>query len=171
MQTGSKSTGHMVDFLFTIALFCVFAASALMVVLIGANVYKKTAKQMEHNFSTRTSMAYVATKVRQNDVADAMILTTLQGVPALLLRQEIEGAYFDTWIYHFDGALREIFTPSGNDIALEDGQHIVDVDSLRIEGTDGSLLLTSFDLDGYEVSYRITPRCGIQLGQGANNEK
>ena len=41
---------HVVDFLFTLALFCVFAASALTVVVTGANVYRQTVRRMDQNY-------------------------------------------------------------------------------------------------------------------------
>ena len=44
---------HMVDVLFVIILFCVFAVSALILVMIGANVYKKTVNDMDSNFNSR----------------------------------------------------------------------------------------------------------------------
>ena len=50
---------HMVDILFVIALFCVFALSALMLVIIGSNVYKKTVTNMDNNFDSRTSFSYI----------------------------------------------------------------------------------------------------------------
>ena len=60
---------HVIDLLFTLALFCVFAASALLVVLIGADVYESSARGMDRNFGLQTSLHYVAAKVRQNDAA------------------------------------------------------------------------------------------------------
>ena len=49
---------HMVDVLFVLSLFCVFAFSALMLVIIGADVYKKTAAHMDTNYASRISYAY-----------------------------------------------------------------------------------------------------------------
>lgn len=41
-RKSNEPSRHIVDILFVLALFCVFAASALMLVTIGANVYKQT---------------------------------------------------------------------------------------------------------------------------------
>ena len=57
-----RNRGSVIDVLFTLALFCVFCASALAVVLIGADVYTSTARNMDQNFSTRTAVSYVAEK-------------------------------------------------------------------------------------------------------------
>ena len=56
MKPFGAQKGHVVDFLFTLALFCVFAASALMVVVIGANVYRQTVRGMDSNYDSRTSL-------------------------------------------------------------------------------------------------------------------
>ena len=55
MKPFGAQKGHVVDFLFTLALFCVFAASALMVVVIGANVYR-------HKGSVKQKLVIVGTK-------------------------------------------------------------------------------------------------------------
>ena len=63
MKPFGAQKGHVVDFLFTLALFCVFAASALMVVVIGANVYRQTVRGMDSNYDSRTSLTYLTEKV------------------------------------------------------------------------------------------------------------
>ena len=85
MRKHAALGGHMVDFLFTIALFCAFAATSLIVVIIGANVYQGTVRGMNENYALRTSLSYVSQKVRQNDGAGEIHIGTLDGVPALVL--------------------------------------------------------------------------------------
>ena len=59
----SRNQKHFIDVLFTLGLLCVFAASALAVVLIGAHVYKTTAADMDANYTTRTSLSYIAKEI------------------------------------------------------------------------------------------------------------
>ena len=40
---------HMIDILFVLSLFCVFAVSSALLILFGADIYKKTVQQMENN--------------------------------------------------------------------------------------------------------------------------
>lgn len=77
MKPFGAQKGHVVDFLFTLALFCVFAASALMVVVIGANVYRQTVRGMDSNYDSRTSLTYLTEKVRQNDAANAVTIRSV----------------------------------------------------------------------------------------------
>ena len=93
-----RNRGSVIDVLFTLALFCVFCASALAVVLIGADVYTSTARNMDQNFSTRTAVSYVAEKVRQSDAAGAVALGEIGGGQALVLTKEGESGLFKTYI-------------------------------------------------------------------------
>lgn len=152
---------HLADVLFTLSLFCVFAASSLMVVTIGANVYKGTIGRMNQNFDTRASLTYITNKVRQNDRAGSVRLGELEGLPALVLTQEIGGRAYSTWIYHYEGALREIFSGADNPVKPSDGRSIVAVASFSMEQAgDGLYAFTSVDAQGRSVSVRLRPRCG-----------
>lgn len=62
-----KQSGHVVDFLFTLSLFGVFTICALIVAAIGVQVYQNTVSNMENNYTVRTSLTYVAEKIRQHD--------------------------------------------------------------------------------------------------------
>ena len=55
-----------VDILFVLALFGVFAVSALALVTIGADVYQHTVEDMGVNYESRTAVSYIMEKVRQN---------------------------------------------------------------------------------------------------------
>lgn len=62
MRNKRKNQGHIVDLFFTLSLFCLFAASALIVVIIGSDVYRKTTANMEENYATQTALSYTAEK-------------------------------------------------------------------------------------------------------------
>ncbi len=81
---------HIIDTLFVIALFCLFALSAIFLITIGANIYGKTVNNMEDNFNSRTALAYITEKVRQSDNADSISAGTFQECPALVITSRIE---------------------------------------------------------------------------------
>lgn len=160
MKPVAKPKGHMVDLLFTLALFCVFAASSLLVVLVGADVYKDTAKGMNENFDVRTSLSYVCEKVRQNDTAGAVRLDSLGSVPALVLTQTYDGAAYETWIYQYNGSLTELFAQKGTEIDPSGGQQIMEIPSFTMERMNDHLYRFSItDEDGRTVSQMVSPRC------------
>lgn len=147
----TKRSGGMVDVLFTLALFGVFAASSLTVVLIGADVYKSTVDGMDRNFGTHTSLTYVASKVRQHDTAGSVYIGQLQGLDAVVLEQNVGGETYQTWIYHYDGYLRELFAAEGaaESLPLGSGQAVVEIDRFQIEDAgDGLIRLTAARAQG-----------------------
>lgn len=160
MKLYTKPKHHLVDLLFTLALFCVFAASSLLVVLIGANVYKNTVHGMNQNFNIRTSLSYVCEKVRQNDTADAIRIDSLGNADALVLTQNYNGSVYETWIYQHNGNLMELFTLKGNEIDPSIGNQIMEVPSFTVEKRNDHLYQFSItDIDGNTVSQMVHPRC------------
>ena len=129
----SRQKNFMVDFIFTLSLFGVFAVSALLVVVIGANVYRTTVGLQESNAVKRTSLAYVAEKIRQSDESGSICVGEIEGEPALILKSTYGGESYSTYIYTYEGELRELFTKSSIEASLIAGQPITDVSSLTIE--------------------------------------
>jgi len=151
---------YMIDVLFTLALLCVLAASALMVVLIGANIYKETVWRMDQNFSTSTSLMYVSTKIRQNDASGDVFLSKVDSLPALVLENTYNGIVYQTWIYHDNGALYEIpLVQKGTAVRRGDGHSVVEVGRFYISEEAGGLFrFTSQNKDGNSVSLLISLR-------------
>lgn len=149
MKLNNEEPGrHIVDILFVLALFCVFAASALTLVTIGADVYRQTASHMTDHFSERTACSYLTEKLHQSDTADAVTVGELEGVPAVMISQEIDGEFYCTYLYLYDGYLKELFVRkdsyAGDDI-LSAGQNILAVTSFQIEELGNGLLCLKLD--------------------------
>ena len=118
IKSGNK---HTIDILFTLSLFCVFAASAFIVVYIGADVYRTTVNNMHIGFDSGTALNFVSTKIRQHDESGNIRIDSLDGHSALVLEQSIGEAVFETWIYHYNGALKELFINRENRAGLRPG--------------------------------------------------
>ena len=137
-----------VDVLFVLALFGVFAISALVLVTIGADVYQHTVQDMSANYETRTAVSYLTEKVHQNDITSAegesnACITTLNGTPALMLSQEVNEEVYSTYLYLYDGYLKELFMQQNNSLggnALEAGVNIMELDSFHLQQMNSNLL-------------------------------
>lgn len=133
---------HIVDVLFVLALFCVFAVSALVLVIIGAGVYQKTVNDMNLNYSSRTAFSYVTEKIRQNDTASSISIGSILGEDAIILTQEIEGEEYSTYLYEYEGCLMELFLRKGSDTgsnALKAGRKILELDAFELVHLEGPL--------------------------------
>ena len=139
---GKQENHHIVDVLFVLALFCVFAVSALILLLIGANVYQKTVNDMDANYNGRTAVSYITEKIRQNDSDSAVSVGTLMGKPSIILSQEVDGKVYQTYLYEYDGYLTELFTdPSLNlgDNILKAGHPLFPITDFTVTETTPSL--------------------------------
>lgn len=154
-----QTNHHMVDILFTLALFCVFAASALFVVIIGAGVYKSTVQKMNENYNTRTSLAYVTEKIRQNDTENGVAIGELEGSPALILSQQYDNISLKTYIYRDEGYLKELFINDSTTPLKRDGQKILEVHDFTMEQIRDSVFhFTSTDINGTKTEVYISAR-------------
>ncbi len=157
-----------VDILFVLALFGVFAVSALVIVTIGADVYHHTVEDMGRNYNSRTATAYITEKVRQSDASlstgDGTVrLSTLSGQPALALWEETEDSLFCTWIYYHDGYLRELYMRGGSYLGpdiLDAGEKILELSALDYSMVSDNLLKISMLLpDGDTPEILLSLRC------------
>ena len=124
---------HMVDILFVLTLFFVFALSALTLVVLGANVYRSTVDHMDESFTDRTSYAYITQKLRQNDEAGVLTVGEFGGINACVITQEINNTIYNTYIYAYDGYLCELLARADMDMAPQDGTRILELEDFRIE--------------------------------------
>lgn len=130
---------HIVDILFVITLFCVFALSALMLVLIGSNVYRKTVANMDDNYNIRTSLAYITEKIHQFDETDAIEIGTLGNTDALILKTNTESQPYYTYIYMNGGYLKELFAAADAVLAPEAGQNILPIKDFQLQKINDKL--------------------------------
>jgi hypothetical protein len=136
----------------------VFALTSIFVAVLGAQVYRSSADKMQANFDTRTSLVYIAEKVRQStgsnfDVRD------LGGQSALVITEKYDdGGTYETWIYAFEGKLFEATVSAGSDVRPGSGESIMDMKSMDFV-IDGSLVkITSVNDAGDEESLTLSRR-------------
>ena len=90
---------HVIDLVFPIALFFVFAASALVVLILAADIYASTTNHFQVNDESRTALAYISEKIRQNDTDGALSIATIEQTDCIALSQDFNGTLCTTYIY------------------------------------------------------------------------
>ena len=140
---------HSFDTVFVLTLFCAFIATALLTVGIGCRIYKSTAASADAEYQLRTSLSYVSGRLHGGS-SDGARLLSLEGVTALELDENIDGADYVTYIYYSDGALRELFTEKDSGVSLSLGSEIVALSGFEFS-QDGELLTIRAVADGGEA--------------------
>ena len=155
---------HSISGLFTLILLLMFAFSTLSLVLLGSRIYRKGVSYLNRNYTTRTAVAYVTEKIRQHDEKDKIFLTKFSDIPALLMEDEIGEDTFSTYIYFYDGALRELFVRSSAKPSPDMGSSIVVLDDFSITASPDladTLLVCAVGEDGHSLETAVHITSGI----------
>lgn len=152
-----KTPEHTIDRVFLLALLALFAATAFLVVSIGAKQYHSIADSMTANYETRTVSSYLEEKMNQNDVAGSVAVTSIGAFPAIALSETVNDTIYTTYIYCYDGYLREITVSDGTTVLPGDGQKIIETKALAIDMVSSNLYcFTITDTTGYTYPLYIS---------------
>jgi len=151
-----------IDTVFVLALITLFAATAFMLVLIGAKQYRYVTDTMNENYEDRTVSSYLTEKIRQNDTTDAISVVTLEGVTALSLVATEDDISYITYIYFYEGSLRELVVTGNSVFTLSSGQEIMELQAFSPELINDSLLrITVTDSRGDSQSIYLPIHCNV----------
>lgn len=156
---GSKS--RLLEILPNFLLFFLFSCCMFFVLLSGAKLYKNVSGVMDEQFSVHTCMSYVTAKVRHYDTKDAVTLGQIGEEDALLLKEEINGEMYLTYLYCSEGNLMELFCSADMKVFPSDGQILMPLDELTLSMED-DLLSFSCKVDGANASGSVF----LQSGKG-----
>lgn len=143
---------HVIDMIFPVALFFVFAASSLLVILFAASIYQRTTVLAEGNYQSRTALAYVTGKIHQGDENGGVSLGRFEGHDSVIIQQTYGTQRFVTYIYEEDGILRELFLLEGKAVSGAEGREIMEIHELQMEQIQPGLFrLSCAGKDGEEI--------------------
>jgi hypothetical protein len=152
-----RQKNHIIDFLFPVVLFFVFAVSALTVLLLSANIYSSATGHSSMNYTAGTALSYLTEKVHQNDVNGNISIGTLDGNECLILKQEYNGTTYYTYIYTDNDTLKELFIKEGTDFSPDAGRAILPVNSFTMKSvSQNSFQFTCEDQDGQDASVIVS---------------
>jgi hypothetical protein len=150
---------HVIDAVFPIAVFFVFAASALTVLVLAAHIYTTTTTASDSHFTSRTAFAYIMEKVRQNDKDGGISIQNIQGTDCLALEHTTNDIHMTTYIYAYGDNLMELRVRDDIDFSLSDGSCITSVQDFEIQQLDSQLFaFTITTTDGQAFSMTFSER-------------
>jgi hypothetical protein len=139
---------HTIDVIFVLAIACAFAASILMVLMLGVKVYGNIQETADVQFNERVCLSYITAKVHRNDALGDVRTGSFEDVPALYLDQEFDGDYYNTIIYAYNGWLMELFCEKDRmadlDLHPDSGTNVLEVDSVEFQTIKPNLLLVEY---------------------------
>ena len=151
--------GSAVKYFFIVMLLLCFAALALMIVASSARVYDAVLDTSGRNSALRTSLTYVAGKVRAGDKRDCVNVSDEGGVSVLSITSELGGESYNTYIYCTNGELREYFSRADKPFDPLAGESIQAIDGVTFE-SDGQIVTITADDGGARYSLDIMLHAG-----------
>lgn len=149
----------MINFISIVVSLGFFGIACLILSNIGIRVYQNVVLTNDNNFELRTSLSYVATKIRQTDTVGYPKMEQKDGIDVLILGEEIEGSMFETLIFHKDGNLYEIYQEAEAAYDLEFGQQTMEIEQFTMNMTNsGMVTLTARNRAGNEDSLTVSLR-------------
>lgn len=150
---------HTIQTLFTITLFGIFALCCILVLIFGARIYQEIVSGEKSNAELRTSLSYVAEKIHQNDTFEGIRLDTIDEAPALLLSDSYNDIEYITYIYFWNGQLKEQTLRSDLTPSKNAGQTITELQDFQISQLNDRLYcFTACNDAGKEMSIYVNSK-------------
>jgi len=161
----NKATrGRSVDTIFVLIVFSIFAFSVLMVLMLGASVYRNINDISYEGQYEHTALSYIWTKTKNFDDAGSIHVGDFNGVSALFIDEKIDDIDYRTAIYNVDGWLFELFSETALEFSPEDGVRVVQIDGLSFNALSNGLIEVS--VSGKNLI--LSPRSGFDFEIGLN---
>lgn len=135
-----KKRRHSVSDLYLFAVFGIFAVFSLLIVILGAKVFQRVSVTTDMNNEVRSSLFYIVNKVRSADQTNNIKIEEKNGF-SLLILGGAENEY-ETYIYYYDGSIRELMNKKNTVFDPNLGDSIVKIKNFMVE-KNGNLMILS----------------------------
>lgn len=143
-----ENRGRLTAKVCTLVIFLVFAATALLLVLIGARAYRGIAGHMEESNALRACLSYGANKVRGADQTGCVFVEQSAQGPLLVLEEPFEGQSLRTYLYFYEGEIRELLCYAQEPFDPEKGEFVAAAAGFDIRQQGNRLTLQAQDSRG-----------------------
>ena len=148
-------------------LLTIFSACILIVLLSGADIYRKITQRDQNSLRTRTLEQYLTTRLRQSDMDGMVYVSTFDdadGRDTLYIQEQLNGRVYHTRIYAHDGSLRELFAAEDVTFDPADGTAISPLKDLHFTLCDHLLTAEITYEDDVRQTLHIVLRSGKEAG-------
>lgn len=157
MMEENSQHRHSIDLFCVISLFLLFVLAAMLVVVLGSNIYAGSVRGMSEHGEVRTAVSYITQKVRQDREQGAVSIESFGGSDALVLSENTDGTVYETRLYLYDGHLTELLAVQGSDLSPDAGTPVMTMQSLSFRMLSPELLRVAGTFrDGETVSFCLS---------------
>ena len=151
---------HIIDLIFALSLFAGFVISSIFIVLLGARCYEGVSARMNANYTSRTAITYMTEKLRHRDVTGCTNIVNIDELPVIYLMRQDGAGIERTYIYSYEGYLRELSLSGEEEVDLSQGQPLIALKSFSARKISGSVYYISLtDTNGNTDYAYICEKC------------
>ena len=133
---------HTIDIVFVLTLLCVFTVCSLIVVYIGSSIYSSTVKTMDIQFNNHTAIDYITERIHANNRIKDIEVISKDGIDVLCLHEKDNQQSYTTYIYVYQKELKELLINDLDEVNLENGETLMNIDNLLFEINQDILHIT-----------------------------
>lgn len=157
--------GRLTTMFGTMIIVAVFALAGMFLITLGMQVYEDVVIASDSNFELRTSLSYLATRIRETDNSGMVHVRSYDGVDYLILTEMIDGEPVDTCIYYQNGSLYEYLTVSGEEPDPSFGFKMMDIAELSMRYDGSAVILSAYNSSGKRESLTVYLRSDREEGR------
>lgn len=128
-------------------IYAMFAFFSLLLVVIGAQVYKNVYDVSGENERTRIVFSYISNKIRMN--GGNTYLDERDGIPVLVLEESNGLDGYATLIYSDEGEIKEYLSDANQPFSPKLGESIISADGFNMSLEENGLLKISLAESGF----------------------
>lgn len=133
-------------------LFCMVG---IVLVQIGIASYRENLTVSKSQFDIRTPIGYISHKVKRQNAVIPMEVRKKDGTTILVLPDQVDGRWYETWIYEWDHHLYEAYVEKDSSLGLQSGFELMEIGGLTFSQTNEciSVKLTTKEQKQYELLF------------------
>lgn len=137
----AKNSKSSINTIVILILAVLFIMLAMLVITTGVSVYGSTVERAEYSYQIRTSLSYIVNQSRMYDSEGSISVSEIEGSPALKLSTEQGGIVWSTYIYYYDGYIREIpLAREGAQLHSTTGLGLIEASGLQLIPRDNGMV-------------------------------
>lgn len=136
--------GHtLIELTLVMVMLGLFGLAAFSLVSSSGKAYRGISEQTAGDTELRVAISYIDTKIRQNDVQNAIRLekNPLESGQAIVITENLGKETYETWIYTRDGKMKELLIKKGSKFRDDFGFEISQTDQLTAQYDNENRLL------------------------------
>lgn len=139
-----------IEWLLVMLLLVLLAGGIFILAASSSDTYSKISSQSDADAEMRTALAYIGTKLKQNDKMNAVevVQRTDMDFPAILIKENLLGTLYETWIYFDSGVLREVTIPENGKLDSSMSFEIASLEHFDVIKTDQGMIQVEVSVSG-----------------------